>query len=114
MSNDDLYIKMNDRLSMHETFINSDLRNTNRIVNKLNQDINKNEEQRREWLSDIANRLEATLANEKEKQTLKLRIEELEGEHRELEEEHRELQEQYKFLMKDICNLIEEILKKED
>lgn len=52
--------------------------------------------------------------NEKEKQVLKLRIEELEGEHRELEEEHRELQEQYKFLMKDICNLIEEILKKED
>lgn len=85
MSNDDLYIKMNDRLSMHETFINSDLRNTNRIVNKLNQDINKNEEQRREWLSDIANRLEATLANEKENQALKERIEELEKENRFLE-----------------------------
>ena len=85
MSNDDLYIKMNDRLSMHETFINSDLRNTNRIVNKLNQDINKNEEQRREWLSDIANRLEATLANEKENQALKECIEELEKENRFLE-----------------------------
>lgn len=52
--------------------------------------------------------------NEKEKQVLKLRIEELEGEHRELEEEHRELQEQYELLMKEICSQIEEILKKED
>ena len=85
MSNEDLYIKMNDRLSMHETFINSDLRNTNRIVNKLNQDINKNEEQRREWLSDIANRLEAALANEKENQALRERIEELEKENEWLE-----------------------------
>lgn len=47
------------------------------------------------------------IQNEKEKQVLKLRIEELEGEHRELEE-------QYRWLMKEICNLIEEILKKED
>lgn len=106
MSNDDLYIKMNDRLSMHETFINSDLRNTNRIVNKLNQDINKNEEQRREWLSDIANRLEATLANEKENQALKERIEEL-------EKENEWLERRLKISKETSDNLIE-ILIKED
>lgn len=63
--------------------------------------INKKTEVMLEHIEHIAKQ------NEKEKQVLKLRIEELEG-------EHRELQEQYKFLMKDICNLIEENLKKED
>ena len=104
MSNDDLYIKMNDRLSMHETFINSDLRNTNRIVNKLNQDINKNEEQRREWLSDVANRLEATLANEKENQALRERIEEL-------EKENKWLQTRLKISREISDNLIEFLIK---
>lgn len=72
---------MCERIYMHEKIVRSDLRDTNRIVNKLNQNIGKNEE----WLSDIANRLEATLANEKENQALKERIEELEKENRFLE-----------------------------
>lgn len=83
MSNDEMYFKMCERLSMNEAYVRSALRDTNRIVNKLNQDINKNEH--KEWLSDIANRLEATLANEKENQALKERIEELEKENEWLE-----------------------------
>ena len=85
MSNNNLYYKICERIYMHEKIVGNDLRDTNRIVNKLNQDINKNEEQCREWLSDIANRLEAALANEKENQALKERIEELEKENRFLE-----------------------------
>lgn len=81
MSNNNLYDKICERLYMHEKIVRSDLIDTNRNVNKLNQDINKNEE----WLSDIANRLEATLANEKENQALKERIEELEKENEWLE-----------------------------
>lgn len=51
------------------------------IEENQNQDIGEYKEQ----LSDIANRLEATLANEKENQALKERIEELEKENRWLE-----------------------------
>lgn len=114
MSNDDLYIKMNDRLSMHETFINSDLRNTNRIVNKLNQDINKHEENRREWLSDIANRLEATLANEKENQALKEHIEKLEERIEELEQENEWLEMCLKISRASTDALIHEFMIKGD
>lgn len=110
MSNEEMYRRIEHILDFREDRIRSYLEKTIDVVGEQNKSINEH----KEWLSDITNRLEATLANEKENQALKLRIECLEGEHRELEEQHRELQEQYKFLMKDICNLIEEILKKED
>lgn len=110
MSNDELYRRIEHKLDYQKYNIRSYLEATIDVVGEQNKNINEH----KEWLSDIANRLEATLAIEKENQVLKLRIEELEGEHRELEEEHRELQEQYKWLMKEICNLIEEILKKGD
>lgn len=110
MSNNEMYVKISRILHDNQINIIRYLMETQIMINNQNQDTNEY----KEWLSDIANRLEAALANEKEKQVLKLRIEELEGEHRELEEEHRELQEQYKWLMKEICNLIEEILKKGD
>lgn len=110
MSNEELYRRIEHIIDFKGDRIRSYLEATIDVVGEQNKSINEH----KEWLSDIANRLEATLANEKEKQALKLRIEKLEEERRELEEEHRELQEQYKWLMKEICNLIEEILKKGD
>lgn len=103
MSNDELYRRIEHKLDYQKYNIRSYLEATIDVVGEQNKNINEH----KEWLSDIANRLEAALAIEKENQVLKLRIEELEG-------EHRELQEQYKFLMKDICNLIEVISKKGD
>lgn len=110
MSNDEMYRRIEHQLDFRKDDIGRYLEVMIDIVGEQNKNIGEH----KEWLSDIANRLEATLANKKENQALKQRIEELEGEHRELDDEHRELQEQYKWLMKEMCNLIEEILKKED
>lgn len=81
MSNDELYRRMEHQLDFQKDTIRSYLEATIDVVGEQNKNINEH----KEWLSDIANRLEATLANEKENRVLKERIEELEKENRWLE-----------------------------
>lgn len=81
MSNEEMYRRIEHQLDFQKDTIRSYLEATIDVVGEQNKSINEH----KEWLSDIANKLEATLANEKEKQALKERIEELEKENRFLE-----------------------------
>lgn len=76
------------------------------LANKI-----KNINEYKEWLSDIANRLEATLANEKENQVLKERIEELEERIEELEKENKWFERHLKISREISDNLIEILIK---
>ena len=81
ISNDELYRRIEHKLDYQKYNIRSYLEATIDVVGEQNKNINEH----KEWLSDIANRLEAALANEKENQALKERIEELEKENKWLE-----------------------------
>ena len=81
MSNDEMYRRIEHQLDFQKDDIRRYLEVTIDIVGEQNKSIGEH----KEWLSDIANRLEATLANEKENQALKERIEELEKENEWLE-----------------------------
>lgn len=81
MSNDELYRRIEHKLDYQKYDIRSYLEATIDVVGEQNKNINEH----KEWLSDVANRMEATLANEKENRVLKERIEELEKENRWLE-----------------------------
>ncbi|MEQ3473419.1 hypothetical protein [Enterococcus cecorum] len=77
------------------------------IEEKQNQDISEY----KEWLSDIANRMEATLANEKENQALKERIEKLKERVEELEKENKWLETRLKISMETSDNLTKLLIK---
>ena len=81
MSNDEMYRRIEHQLDFQKDDIRRYLEATIDVVGEQSKNINEH----KEWLSDIANRLEAALANEKENQALKERIEELEKENEWLE-----------------------------
>lgn len=100
MSNDELYRRIEHKLDYQKYNIRSYLETTIDVVGEQNKNINEH----KEWLSDIANRLEAALANEKENRVLKERIEEL-------EKENRWLETRLKISMETSDNLIKFLIK---
>lgn len=100
MSNDELYRRIEHKLDYQKYNIRSYLEATIDVVGEQNKNINEH----KEWLSDIANRLEAALVNEKENQALKERIEEL-------EKENKWLQTRLKISREISDNLIEFLIK---
>lgn len=107
MSNDEMYRRIEHQLDFQKDTIRSYLEATIDVVGEQNKNINEH----KEWLSDIANRLEATLANEKENQALKERIEELKERVEELEKENRRFERHLKISRETIDNLIEFLIK---
>lgn len=100
MSNDELYRRIEHKLDYQKYNIRSYLEATIDVVGEQNKNINEH----KEWLSDIANRLEAALVNEKENQASKERIEEL-------EKENKWLQTRLKISREISDNLIEFLIK---
>lgn len=96
MSNNEMYVKISRILHDNQINIIRYLMETQIMINNQNQDTSEY----KEWLSDIANRLEAALANEKENRALKERIEELEERIEELEKENRFLEGHLEILRK--------------